>query len=100
MLAGEDLVTDLNDEIMTFVIEALSREVRVRGSFFQNGIGGDHLAGHQVFADAEVFERTLGLRTPQLVGGYAHFSEAISLLPEFRHAIPPYRASRRMAILP
>ena len=69
MLAGEDLVADLDDQPVGLVVEPLAGMVRVGGRFLQDGVGGDHLARHQIRADAEMLERALGLRAPQLVGG-------------------------------
>ena len=69
MLAGEDLVTDLNDQLVALVVEPPAGMVGIGGGFLQDGVGGYHLARDQVLADAEVLERALGLRAPELVGG-------------------------------
>ncbi len=44
MLTGEDLVTDLNDQLVRLVLEPLARVVRVGGGFLQNGVRSNHLA--------------------------------------------------------
>src|SRR5580704_4988241 len=64
VLTREYLVADLDNQTVLFLGEAPARKVGVSGRFLQNCIGGDHLAGNEVLPDAEVFERTLGLRTP------------------------------------
>jgi hypothetical protein len=43
MLAGEYLVTDLNDQLVGLVIKPLAGMVRVGGGFLQNGVRGNHL---------------------------------------------------------
>ena len=83
--AGQDLVADLDDEAMDFVVEAAGGMVGVGGRFFQNGIGGDHFPRHQIPADAEMLERTLGLRAPQLVGGNGDLTETVGFLAKFAH---------------
>ena len=80
MLAGEDLVADLNDQLVALVVEPLAGMVGVGGGFLQDGVGGDHLARDQILADAEVLERALGLRAPELVGGNLDFAEAVGFL--------------------
>src|SRR5215472_8946421 len=77
MLAGENLVAHLDDQIMTLLVEAFSCKVRVRSGFLQNRVGRDHLPGNQILANAEVFERTLSLRTPELVGWNIHLPETV-----------------------
>jgi hypothetical protein len=64
MLAGEYLVTDLNDQLVALVIEPLTRMVGVGSGLLQNGVGGNHLARNKILADAEVLEGTLGLGAP------------------------------------
>jgi hypothetical protein len=68
MLAVEDLVADINDQLMALVIEPLARIVRIGRGFLQNGVCRDHLAWNQIFADAEVLKRALGLGTPKPIG--------------------------------
>ncbi len=64
VLSGENFVAGLNDQFVTLIVEPLARVVRDGGGFLQRGIGGDHLARHQIFADAEMLERALGLSAP------------------------------------
>ena len=56
MLASENLVTNLNDELVAFFIEALAHMIRVGCRFLQDGIGANHLARNQILANAEVFK--------------------------------------------
>ena len=55
--------------------------IRYGGRFLQRRVGGDHLARHQILADAEVFQGTLRLSAPEFIDGNMDFAEAISLLP-------------------
>ena len=64
MLAGENLVTGINDQLMGLVLEPLAGMVRVGGGFLQNRVRGNHLARDQVLADAEVLKGALGLSAP------------------------------------
>jgi len=41
--------------------------------------------GNQVLADAEMFEGTLGLSAPELVGGYFNDAEAVRFFPHAGH---------------
>ena len=67
MPAGEDLVTNINDQPVTLVIEPLARMVRVCCGLLQDGVRL-HLAWNQIFADAEMLERALRLGTPEPIG--------------------------------
>src|SRR5260370_40715138 len=69
MLAGEDLVTGLNDQLTALIVKPLAVAVGDGGGFLQSGVGGDHFARNQVLTDAEMLERALGLGAPELVGG-------------------------------
>src|SRR5262245_28138438 len=73
----QDLVARLNDQLVGGVGESLVRVIGVGGRLLEDGVRLDHLARHQVLADAEILQRTLGLRSPELVGGNLHFSEAV-----------------------
>ncbi len=74
MLACEDFVTGLNDQFVALIVKSLAVAVCDGGCFLQGSVGRDHLAWNQVLPDAEMFERTLGLSAPELVGG--HFDDA------------------------
>jgi hypothetical protein len=52
----------------------------------QDRIGVDHLARDQVVADAEMFQRALGLRAPELVRRDLDFAQAVGFDPHVRHA--------------
>ena len=88
MLAGQDLVADLDDQAMRLVVEPLAVMVGVGRGLLQDGKGRDHLARDEVLADAEMLERPLGLRAPQLVGRHAHFAETVGLLAYVCHGSP------------
>ena len=85
MLAGEDFVADLNDQFVALIVEPLAGVVRGGGGFLQDGVGGDHFARHQILADAEMLERALGLRAPQLVGGHLDHAEAVGFFSHLDH---------------
>src|SRR5580704_18386452 len=57
MLAGQDFVADLNNQLVAQVVEPSAGMVGVGGGLFQDGVGGNQLPRDQVFADAEVFEQ-------------------------------------------
>ena len=59
--------------------------VRVGRPLLQDGVGGNHLPRDQVLADAEMFQRSLGLGTPELIGWNINRSQAIRFLPKFIH---------------
>ena len=63
--------------------------VRDRGRLLDDRVGGDHLARHQVVADAEMLQRALRLRPPQLVGGNLDRAEAVGFPANFDHRTGP-----------
>ena len=77
MPAGQDLVAGLHDQAAGFVCEPSAGLVRDGRRLLQRRVGGDHLARHQVRADAEVLERALRLGAPQAVGRHQDFAEAV-----------------------
>jgi hypothetical protein len=89
VLAGEDLVTDWNDQFIAPIVEPLAGVVCIGGGSLHDGIGGDHLTGNQILADAEVFKRALSLRPPEFIGGNIHFAEAVGFLANVRHFVSP-----------
>jgi hypothetical protein len=89
MLAGENFVASLNDQLVTLIVESLSGMVRSGGGFLQGGVGGDHFSGNQVLPDAEMLERALGLSAPQLVRGHFNHTEAVALFSHVDHPISP-----------
>ncbi len=93
MLAGQDFITGLNDQVGALIVKALAVAVRDGSGFLQGGVGRDHFAGNQVLPDAEMLERALGLRAPQLVGGYFNDAEAVSLFSHDSHVHSPGFAS-------
>src|SRR5262249_48619211 len=46
----------------------------------QRRVGSNHLARYEIFADAEVLQRTLRLSTPEFFGGDIDFAEAVGFL--------------------
>ena len=85
MLAGEDFVTDLNDQPVGLVGQTLVGMVGDGCGFLQNGVRDDHLARHQVPANAEVLERALRLCAPEPVGRNIDFAETIGFLANVSH---------------
>lgn len=51
------------------VIQPAPGIVGDRCGSLQDGVGRYHLPGDKIVADAEMFERALRLRAPELVGG-------------------------------
>jgi hypothetical protein len=83
--AGRDLVANSNDEVASRSVESPDRVIRGRGRPLQDRVGRDHLAGHQLAADAEVLQRTLRLGSPELVGGDGYLAQAIVFLARRGH---------------
>jgi hypothetical protein len=77
MLGRKDLVTDLNNKLVTLVVQPPAYVVCVRGGLFQSCVSRDHLARDKILPDVEVFERPLRLRSPQFAAWDIHFTEAI-----------------------
>src|ERR1700677_441778 len=94
MLTCQDLVTGLNDQRVALIVEPFAVMVRDRGSFLQDGVGRNHLAGNQVLADAEMLKRALGLSTPKLVRWHFNDAQAIGLFPHVGHGFSPGFAAR------
>src|SRR5258705_8899310 len=80
MASWEDLITGLNDQLGALVVEPPAGMIGISGGFLQNGVRADHLARDQILPDAEMFKRSLGLRSPQCVAWHIHFTEAVSFL--------------------
>ena len=85
MLPGENLVAHFDDQPVGRLIHPLAGVIRVGRPLFQGGVGGDHLPGDQIFADAEMFERALRLSAPQLVGGNIDLTHAVRFFANFTH---------------
>src|SRR6266403_5907259 len=79
MLAVEDFIADLNDQLVRLVIEPFAGSIYVGGCLFQDRVGRDHFARYQILADAEMLERALCLRSPEFVGGDVDLAKAIHL---------------------
>ena len=74
MLAGEDLITCLENELVLVVVQPAAVVVGICGALFQIRERRYHLAGDEIVANAEVLQRTLRLRAPQLVAGDVHLA--------------------------
>ena len=85
VLTRQDLVTGLNDQPAALIVEPLAEVVRDGGGLLQNRVCRDHLAGNQVFADAEMLKRPLGLSAPQLVGRNPDLAEAVGFDANVAH---------------
>ena len=93
VLAGENLIAGLHNELETPAVELISGMVGCGCRLLQGGIRRNHLARHQILADAEVFQGTLRLSAPEFVDRNIHFSEAIRLLPN----VADFRIHDRLA---
>src|SRR5215472_4661023 len=80
MLTGKDFVAGLNDQLVMLIVKPLAGMVCCGSGFLQDRIGSDHLPRNQIFADAEMLERALGLSAPQFVRRHFNFAETIGLL--------------------
>ncbi len=89
VLAGQDFVAGLNDELVSLAVEPLAGMVGDCGGLLQRRIGRDHLARNKILADAEMLEGTLCLSTPQLVSGHFHDAEAVGLFSHRSHDSSP-----------
>ena len=54
MLAGQNLVTCLGDQLVLLIVKPLAGMVRLSSGFFQCRVGRDHLSRDEILADAEV----------------------------------------------
>jgi len=87
MLAGEDLVADLNDQLMMLVVEPSACMICIRGGFLKDGVSRNHFAWDQVLANTEVLQGALGLRAPEFVSRNIYFAEAICFFANVRHFV-------------
>ena len=87
MLTAQDFVASLDDQFTSLIIKPLAGVVRNGSALLQGRVGGDHFAGDQICSDAEVFERALCLRSPQLVRGYFNDAKTVSLFSHAGHLI-------------
>ena len=94
MLACQDFVAGLNDQLVTLIVEPLAGMVRDGSGFLQGRIGCDHFARYQILADAEMLERALGLSAPQLVRRHFNHTEAVAFFSRVGHVISPWVQSR------
>jgi len=88
VLPGEDFVADLNDKLVALIVEPLVRMVSRGGGLLQDGVRGNHLAGNQILAYAEMLERALSLGAPELVRRHLDNTEAVGFLSHAGHLVP------------
>lgn len=91
MLPGENLVADVGDQLVDLAVETTAGVIGVRSRFLEDRVRLDHFARHQIPADAEMLERALRLRAPELVRGNVHLTQAICLYAEFVHPCLSWR---------
>src|SRR6516225_1410813 len=85
VLAGEDLVAGLHDQLVASVVQPAAGMVRDGGGLLQDRVARDHLARNEVLADREMLQRALRLRSPQLVGGNPNLTKAVNLSAHICH---------------
>jgi hypothetical protein len=85
MLAGENLITRLENEPVLVVAQPPAIVVGIRRALFQSRVRRDHLAGDEIVADAEVLQRALRLGAPQLVAGNIDPTQAVSFCANAHH---------------
>src|SRR5215469_16541790 len=56
VLACQNLVTDLQNQIVTFLVETFTGEIGIRCSLLQSRVSGNHLSGNQILSYVEMFE--------------------------------------------
>jgi hypothetical protein len=89
MLTRQDLVAGLHDQFVALIVKPFTVVISDGGSLLQGGVGSDHFAGNEIFADAEMLERALCLRSPQLIRRHFNHSHAITLLSHVGHVSSP-----------
>ena len=57
--------------------------IGIGGGFLQDGVRTNHLAWHQVLADAEVLKRALRLRAPEFVRCNVYLAQAVGFFANF-----------------
>jgi len=82
MLTGEELIAGLNNERVVLTIKPAAFVIRVGGGLLQDRVGCDHLAGDQIFPDAEMLERSLGLGPPEYRARHPHLADAVGFNSE------------------
>src|ERR1700681_2941292 len=85
MLAGEEFVADTHDQILGNLVEPSASVIGDGRRPLQDGVGRNHLPRDQILADAEMLQRSLGLRAPQLVGRNLDCAQAVEFGANFGH---------------
>src|SRR5277367_4393960 len=97
VLARKDLLAYADDQWVLHIVETARSAVCVGRTFLKDGVGGDHFPRDEIRADAEMFERALRLRAPELVGWDGHVAQGIPLDPRvclIHGLFPPYRTTQ------
>ncbi len=80
-LAGDHLVSGLDDRIGTPLLESLRLGIDERGRLLDVAVRVIDRLGHVVVADREVLQRALCLRAPPIpVGGYVDVAHGVEFL--------------------
>ena len=79
VLAVQDFVADTDNQVFLGIAKPARLVVDQSGRLFDDRVGGDHLAGHEVVADTEMLEGPLRLSPPKLVGRDVDRTEAVLL---------------------
>src|ERR1700692_1415989 len=85
MLAGEEFIADTHDQILRGRVEPSASVIGDGRRPLQDGVGRDYLARDQILADAEMLQRSLGLRSPQLVGRNLDCAQTVEFGANFGH---------------
>ncbi len=92
MLTGQDLVAHLDDQSIATIIQPPVGMIGGGGGLLQDRVARDHFARDQIFADAEMLQRALGLGTPQFFGRDLDNAKTVALFSNIHHLFAPSRA--------
>ena len=79
--AVRDLFRGLHDGVAQALFQFAQRHVGQRRRFLLHAEGANQRIGHALAADAEILQRTLGLRPPQPVGWHLHGAHRVAFIP-------------------
>ena len=85
MLARQDLVAALHDQLMDVSGKPSVGVIDAGGGLLELEGCSDHFGWNQLLADAEVFQRPLGLGSPQPVCRNGDRAEAVGFVAHVRH---------------
>jgi hypothetical protein len=89
VLASKDFVANLDNQFVALIVEPLAVVIGNGGGLLQRSVGRNHLTGNQIFPDAKMLERTLGLGAPEFVGRNFNDAEAVGFFSHLRHGYAP-----------